>query len=198
MGFTITDLQLPIAFIPAEPMGDGALMRFCEENRDLRVERTSRGEIRVMSPTGSGTGAKNAYITYQLTGWALGVGGGVAFDSNAGFSLPDGSVLSPDASWVDSERWDSLGKEGQSGFAPICPQFVIELRSPTDRLGDLQLKMRQWIANGAQLAWLIDPVEENVSVYRPRGEVEVHQRPTSVQGDGVMAGFELVLARVWD
>jgi Uma2 family endonuclease len=112
--------------------------------------------------------------------------------------LPDGSMLSPDAAWVERSRWEALSDRDQERFVPLCPDFVIELRSPSDNLAELKEKMERWIANGAQLAWLIDPTEETVSVYRPGESSEVHHHPTSVQGNGVMAGFELVMARIWE
>jgi Uma2 family endonuclease len=122
----------------------------------------------------------------------------VAFDSNGGFTLPDGSMRAADAAWVELTRWNALSAQDQARFAPLCPDFVIELRSPSDNLSDLQTKMNQWIANGAQLAWLIDPIDRTVSVYRPGESPEVHHHPSSVQGSGVIAGFELVMTRIWD
>ena len=107
-------------------------------------------------------------------------------------------MLSPDAAWVERSRWEALSHRDQERFVPLCPDFVIELRSPSDNLAELKEKMERWIANGAQLAWLIDPIEETVSVYRPGESPEVHHHPTSVQGTGVMAGFELVMARIWE
>ena len=123
---------------------------------------------------------------------------GITFDSNTGFTLPDGSMRSPDAAWVEACRWDALSEADQARFSPICPDFVIELRSPSDNIVDLEAKMEQWMANGAQLAWLIDPERKLVAVYRPGDQPEVLHHPTSVQGTGVIAGFELVMARIWE
>jgi Uma2 family endonuclease len=179
-------------------MTDDELLRFCAANDGLRVERAANGEILVMTPAGSKTGKKNADVIIDLGMWNRENDRGVVFESNTGFTLPDGSMLSPDAAWVDRRRWEALSDRDQERFAPICPDFVIELRSPSDNLSELQAKMLQWIANGAQLAWLIDPIEQEVSIYRPGESPEVHHHPTSVQGSGVMAGFELVMARIWD
>ena len=111
--------------------------------------------------------------------------------------MPDGSVRAPDAAWISTRRLASLSEEQKTGFPPVCPEFVIELRSPSDKLADLQAKMEMWIANGAEVAWLIDPLEKAVSIYRPGEQPEVLAQPTSVQGTGPIAGFELVLARIW-
>lgn len=196
MQFTIKDLTLPASLIPATPMSDDELLDFCALNDLLRVERSRSGEIMLMSPTGGGTSSRNVEITYQLAAWVRSAGG-VAFDSNAGFSLRDGSMMSPDAAWVSSARWQALSEKDRARFAPLCPEFIIELRSPSDSLPQLEKKMALWIENGAHLAWLIDPESQTVRVYRPGDEVELHQRPTSVQGSGPVAGFELVMERIW-
>ena len=196
MEFVLKDLPLPASLITDVPMSDDQLLEFCAKNDLLRVERTRSGEIKLMSPTGSGTGAANAELNRQLGNWAYD-NGGVAFDSNTGFSLPDGSMMSPDAAWISDPRWSALSARDRSRFAPLCPEFVIELRSPSDSLPQLEQKMALWIENGAQLAWLIDPEAENVKVYRPGAAVEVHEHPTSVQGTGLIATFELLTDRIW-
>jgi Uma2 family endonuclease len=196
MEFVLKDLPLPASLITDVPMSDDELLEFCAKNGLLRVERTRSGEIKLMSPTGSGTGAANAELNRQLGNWAYD-NGGVAFDSNTGFSLPDGSMMSPDAAWISDPRWSALSARDRSRFAPLCPEFVIELRSPSDSLPQREQKMALWIENGAQLAWLIDPEAENVKVYRPGAAVEVHEHPTSVQGTGLIATFKLLSARIW-
>ncbi len=196
MEFVLKDLPLPASLITDVPMSDDELLEFCAKNDLLRVERTRSGEIKLMSPTGSGTGAANAELNRQLGNWAYD-NGGVAFDSNTGFSLPDGSMMSPDAAWISDPRWSALSARDRSRFAPLCPEFVIELRSPSDSLPQLEQKMPLWIENGVQLAWLIDPEAENVKVYRPGAAVEVHEHPTSVQGTGLIATFKLLTARIW-
>jgi Uma2 family endonuclease len=197
MNFALSEMPLPLRFRTEQPMSDEELMRFCAANDDLRVERDANGEILVMTPAGNRTGRMNALIIAALTTWAEGDGRGYAFDSNTGFSLPDGSMRSPDAAWVRRTKWDVLTEEEKERFSHISPEFIIELRSPTDSLGELQAKMVQWIANGVQLGWLIDPENKTVSIYRPGEQPEVLTHPTSVQGNGAMAGFELVMARVW-
>jgi Uma2 family endonuclease len=179
-------------------MTDDELLRFCAANDGLRVERDANGEILVMTPAGSKTGKKNTDVIIDLGIWNRENDRGIAFESNTGFTLPDGSMLSPDAAWVERRRWEALSDRDQERFAPLCPDFVIELRSPSDNLPELKEKMERWIANGAQLAWLIDPIEQQVSIYRPGQSPEVHHHPTSVQGTGVMAGFELLMARIWE
>src|SRR5579875_2589911 len=167
MPFQIQGIELPVRIRPSEPMSDDDLLRFCANNDVLRIEREANGELTVMSPGGSGTGNANARIAFQLMGWAEQDGRGLVFDSNAGFRLPDGSMRAPDAAWVSWERWNALSRQQQRGFAPLCPEFVIELRSPTDRLSLLQAKMQDWMRNGAQLAWLVDPERQVVEVSRP-------------------------------
>jgi Uma2 family endonuclease len=198
MAFSLAELPLPVRLRPQVPMTDDELLRFCAANDGLRVEREANGEILVMTPAGSKTSRMNSRLTRLLDEWTEADGRGVAFDSNGGFTLPDGSMRAADAAWVELTRWNALSAKDQARFAPLCPDFVIELRSPSDNLSDLQTKMNQWIANGAQLAWLIDPIDRTVSVYRPGESPEVHHHPSSVQGSGVIAGFELVMTRIWD
>ena len=198
MNFALREMPLPLRFRPETPMSDEELMRFCAANDALRVERDANGEILVMTPTGSNTGRKNAYLIQVLGTWADADGRGYAFDSNTGFTLPDGSMRSPDAAWIEAARWDALSEADKDRFAPICPDFIIELRSQSDDLAELEAKMERWIANGAKVAWLIDPERQVVAIYRPDDQPEVLHYPTSVQGNGIVAGFELVMARIWD
>jgi Uma2 family endonuclease len=197
MNLAFSDAELPVCLRFDRPMTDEELMRFCAVNDVLRVEREANGEIVVMSPAGFGTGRINSRITRCLDEWAEVDGRGAVTDSNGGYALPDGSVRAPDAAWVSSRRLESLSEEQKTGFPPVCPEFVIELRSPSDNLADLQAKMEIWIANGAEVAWLVDPLEKAVTIYRPGEQPEVLAQPTSVQGTGPIAGFELVLARIW-
>jgi Uma2 family endonuclease len=151
----------------------------------------------VMPPTGSKTGQRNANLTSQIGRWALKNGTGVAFDSSTGFTFPDGAILSPDGSWIRSERWNALTEEEQGGFAPICPDFVVELRSHSDSLSRLQNKMQAYIENGAHLAWLLDPNTLQVYIYRPDHEVEVLKEPEYVSGEPLLSGFFLRLHELW-
>jgi Uma2 family endonuclease len=197
MNFALAEMPLPLRFRPEKPMSDEELMRFCAANDFLRVERDANGEILVMTPAGNNTGRKNTAIISALDAWAVPDGRGYAFDSNTGFTLPDGSMRSPDAAWVQAARWDALSADDKERFSPICPDFVVELCSPSDNLAELETKMERWIANGAQIAWLIDPERQVVAVYRPGDQPEVHHHSTSVQGHGVIAGFELLMDRIW-
>ena len=198
MNFALAEMPLPLRFRPEKPMSDEELMRFCAANDAVRVERDANGEILVMTPAGSKTSKMNLRIGRFLDEWTELDGRGVAFESNGGFTLPDGSMRAADVAWVARTRWEALTDAEQSRYAPLCPDFVIELRSPNDSLSELKTKMEHWIANGAQLGWLIDPENKTVSLYRPGEEPEILAHPTSVQGSGVMAGFELVMARVWE
>jgi Uma2 family endonuclease len=198
MNFALAGMPLPLRFRPETPMNDEELMRFCAANDALRVERDANGEILVMTPAGGKTSRMNSRITRLLDEWAEADGRGVAFDSNGGFTLPDGSMRAADAAWVELKKWESLSARDQERYAPICPDFIIELRSPSDSLPELKEKMGHWLANGAQLAWLIDPEQRTIFIYRSGEQPEILACPTSIQGSGPVAGFELVMARVWD
>jgi Uma2 family endonuclease len=198
MNSALAGMRPPFRFRPETPMSDEDLMCFCAANDIARVEREVNGEILVMSPAGNRTGRRNAAIISALDTWAQKDGHGYVFDSSTGFTLADGSMRSPDAAWVEATRWNALSKADQNRFSPICPDFLIELRSKTDDLAVLEAKMTRWISNGAKLAWLIDPDRQTVAVYRTGEQPEVQHHPTSVQGTGPIAGFELTMARIWD
>jgi Uma2 family endonuclease len=197
MSVTLSEIELPIRVTTEIPMSDEEFMRFCAANEPHRFERDANGEILVMSPTGIlGSGA-GSDVNFELASWARADRGGREFGPTAGFKLADNSVRAADAAWVSWQRLNSLSQAELAGFGPICPEFVIEVRSKTDRLPVLQAKMEQWIANGAELGWLIDPVEKAVTIYRPGQEPDRLYDPSSVQGTGPVVGFELVIARVW-
>jgi Uma2 family endonuclease len=167
-------------------------------NRDLRLERTAAGELIVNPPTGGETGYCNIKISYFLVKWVEEEGGnGIPFDSSTGFRLPNGADRSPDAAWVSRERWESLTPQQRKGFVPLCPDFVVELRSQSDSLPKLQTKMLEYLDNGARLGWLIDPQNRQVEIYRPDRVVEVLENPTELSGEDVLPGFILNLRRVW-
>jgi Uma2 family endonuclease len=197
MGLSLTEIELPLRIRQERPMTDDEFLRFCAANEPTRFEREPNGEILVMTPAGFKTSRMNQRIGRLLDEWAEADGRGVATGSDGGYTLPDGSMRAPDAAWVRLDRVNAMTAEEQEKFAPLCPDFILELRSPSDRLPDLQSKMQQWIANGAEIAWLIDPIEKAVTIYHPGEDPEHLTHPTSVQGTGPIAGFELVLARIW-
>ena len=166
-------------------------------NRDLRLERTATGELIVMPPTGSETGNRNLDISGQLWLWNRQTKLGVAFDSSSGFKLPNGADRSPDASWVKLERWQTLTPKQQEGFAPLCPDFVVELRSKSDNMEPLREKMREYITNGSRLGWLIDRKNQKVEIYRQNQDVEILDHPRTLSGEEVLPGFVLDLTDVW-
>jgi Uma2 family endonuclease len=183
---------------PGLALSPEQFFRLCQLNPDLRFERTARGDIIVMPPTGGKTGARNHRLAVQLGLWADRDGSGVVFDSSTGFTLPNGATRSPDLAWVRRSRLASLTSEQKERFLPLCPDFVVELLSPADSLPMTQEKMVEYCANGAQLGWLIDPGERRVHVYRPGAAVEVLDDPRTVRGDPVLTGFVLDLAPIWE
>lgn len=179
-------------------MTDHELFELCQLNRDWRIERTSEGEIIAMPPTGGRTGRLNFELAGIFWAWVETDGSGVGFDSSTGFILPNRAERSPDLAWVRRTRWDALTEEEKEEFPPLCPDFVIELRSRSDSLTALREKMREYIANGAALGWLIDPIEHRIYVYRPPDEETCLEDPESVCGDPVLAAFVLEPRRLWD
>ena len=172
-------------------------VRLCQENPDLRIELTAQGELVLMPPTSLESGWRNGRLIRRVDAWTEEDGTGIAFDSSTMFTLPNGAKRSPDASWIRRERWDALPVKEREGFGLICPDFVVELRSPTDRLKDLQEKMQEYLVNGARLGWLIDPLEKRVCIYRPGQPVEVLDDPLAVSGDPVLPGFVLQVRELW-
>ncbi|BAZ87130.1 Uma2 family endonuclease [Dolichospermum compactum] len=178
-------------------MTDDQFFKLCQANRDLRFERNANGELIIMPPTGGETGNKNARITQQVMNWTDADGTGIAFDSSTCFKLPNGADRSPDASWIKLERWDALTDEEKQKFPPICPDFVIELLSPSDSLKTTQEKMQEYIDNGVGLGILINRKSRQVEIYRPGKEVEVLDFPATVSGEDVLKGFVLNLGMIW-
>ncbi|MGA1622276.1 MAG: Uma2 family endonuclease [Synechocystis sp.] len=167
-------------------------------NRDLRLERTATGVLIVNPPTGGESGKRNLSIAGQLSSWyEANETLGEAFDSSTGFVLPNGANRSPDASWVAKERWEALTQEQRQGFIPLCPDFVVELRSKTDSLKKLQQKMQEYQENGATLGWLIDPQNQRVEIYRPGQGVEILHNPATLSGESTLPGFTLSLKRIF-
>lgn len=171
--------------------------QLCQANPDFKLERTATGELVVMPPTGGETGKRNLSISGQLWLWNEAAGLGEAFDSSTGFTLPNSADRSPDAAWVDRSRWQSLTPEAREGFVPLCPDFVIELLSPSDRLKPAQAKMREYIENGCRLGWLLNRKQQEVEIYRPDRSPEVLKQPGALSGEGVLPGFSLSLKKFW-
>jgi len=197
MNLALNQLELPIRIRTDRAMTDEELGHFCAENDPLRIERDGNGELIVMSPNWTEGGGREGRVAGYLFIWTLADGQGEFFGSNAGFTLPDGSLRSADAAWISFVKLNSLAPDQRMRYFRVCPEFVIEVRSGTDRLPPLREKMELWIASGAELAWLIDPERRVVEIYRPGEKPEVHEDPTSVQGDGPVRGFELVMGRIW-
>jgi Uma2 family endonuclease len=198
MSFALSEIELPIRLRPDQPMTDAEFLRFCAANEPMRFERDANGEIIVMSPTGTEGGSVELDVAGELRNWALQDGRGKILGPNSGCRLPDGSIRAADAAWVSWPRWNSIDPLERKRYAKLCPEFVLEVRSESDRLTELQEKMQMWIANGVELAWLIDPIEKAVTIYRPIQEPEHLSHPASVQGTGPIAGFDLVMARIWE
>ncbi len=173
------------------------LLELSSLNSDLRLELTAEGELIVMSPTSWESTRRNAQITFQLTAWAIRDGTGYVADSSGGFTLPNNATRSPDGAWVERSRIDALSTKERNKYATLCPDFLIELRSSSDRLSVAQRKMREWIANGARLAWLLDPDTRRVYVYQHGTPVQQLDNPDSVSGDPVLPGFVLDLREIW-
>jgi Uma2 family endonuclease len=178
-------------------MTDAEFLRFCLENPDLRIERNSNLEIIIMSPVTTLSSFHSTEIIRQLSNWSVHDGRGLAFDSSTGFTLPDRSVLSPDASWLMIEKWNALSNEEKDRFAPVCPDFVIEVRSKSDHIDDLLQKMKVWIKNGAAEVWLIDPREATSYTLDASGALERYEGfARKLAGKGMIKGFELDLSRL--
>lgn len=183
---------------PVINLTDDQLFQFCQLNGDWRIEYTAQGELIIMPPTGGETSNRNAEITFQVQSWTRQDQTGVAFDSSCGFKLPNGAIRSPDAAWVRRVRLAVLTREQKQAFLPLCPDFVIELRSPTDSLQALQDKLQEYLDNGAQLGWLIDPLTRRVHVYLPQHQPQVIETPSTVSGDPLLPGFVLDLQQIWE
>ncbi len=182
---------------PTIELTDEQFALICSTNRDLRLERTATGELVIMPPTGGETGKRNSSINAQLWFWNQQHKLGEVFDSSTGFKLPNGATRSPDAAWIKKERWESLTSEQQKKFIPLCPDFVVELRSNSDNLSDLQQKMKEYLANGLVLGWLIDPQNKKVEVYKSNCSVEVISHPVSLSDENTLSGFTLNLKDIF-
>ena len=189
--------MLTLNLRPTIQLTDEAFAQLCRSNPNLRLERTAAGELVAMSPTGSESGHYNVELATDLTLWNRQARLGITFDSSTGFTLPNGAIRSPDAAWIKQSRWDALSPEQKRKFAPICPDFVLELRSPSDDMETLQTKMQEYLSNGLRLGWLIDPDTRTVEIYRPDHPVEILQTPAILSGERVLPGFVLDLSIIW-
>lgn len=172
-------------------------VEICDRNRDLSIELSHHGDLIIMAPTGGTSGWRNSKLTYQLEAWVDESGDGMAFDSSTVFQLPNGAMRGPDAAWIRSEHWEVLTEAERDGFPPLCPDFVIELRSKSDRLKPLQAKMEEYLSNGALLGFLIDPTEQKAHIYRPQVAPEILTKPESLSGDPELPGLSIHLAKLW-
>jgi Uma2 family endonuclease len=187
-------LHLPTS---GDTCSDAEFVRLCELNPEMRFERNSDGSVAVMNPPGMESSGQNHNLAVTLGIWCRQNGEGKSFDSSGQFKLPSGAIRSPDASWILLARWNALPKEDRRGITPIVPDFVVELKSPSDRMSQLRKKMREYIEAGVRLGWLIDPDAKVVEIYRLGAEVEVFKNPTFVSGDPELAGFKMMMAEIW-
>ena len=171
--------------------------QLCQDNQDFQFERTATGELIIMPPTGGNTGKRNVKLITQLDLWNSQTRLGEVFDSNTGFTLPNGADRSPDASWVSRERWEALTPEQQEKFIPLCPDFLVELMSPSDRLEKTRQKMQEYQENGARLGWLINRKQQQIEIYRLNQGVEILDHPNEISGEDVLPGFVLDLTTIW-
>ena len=183
---------------PPIPLTDDQLFEFCQQNSIYQVERDASGDLLVTPPTGFITSVRNSEVTMRLRTWADRDRRGVASGSSAGFFLPNGALRAPDAAWTLRSRLRTIPREQLEKFVPLCPDFVIELKSPSDTLSSLQAKLTEYIDNGARLGWLIDPYRRQVHVYRPARDPEILDNPASVAGDPELTGFTLDLEPLWN
>ena len=181
-------------------LDDHDFFEFCRLNPEWRIERTSAGDLVIMAPTGGLTGSLNFTLTGLFSRWVEEDGTGIGFDSSTGFTLPNGAKRSPDLAWIKRERWEALTEEEREEFPPLCPDFVVELRSRSDTLTSLQAKMEEYLANGARLGWLIDPLDPRhpVYIYRPGVDVEILEAPETLSGDPELPGFVLEMQSIWE
>jgi Uma2 family endonuclease len=187
-------VTIPLVMPPGLRVSERAFGKLCQANPDLRMERTARGVLEVMPPASGDTGRRNGWLTAQVVLWAMDDGSGAAFDSSTGFTLPNRAIRSPDASWILDGRWNALTAEQREvGFAPISPDFVVELRSNSDSKEKLRQKMREYIEQGVRLGWLIDPLDGTVEIYRAGRPVEILEKPATLSGEDVLPGFVLKL-----
>ena len=197
MSIELAGVEPPARVSLHQPVSADEFWRISQENRDVRLERSARGELLIMPPTGFEGGTMEGDVFGELRNWALHDHRGKACGPNTGFTLPDSSIRAADASWVSWAKVNALSSDDRKRFAHVCPEFVIEVRSESDSLTDLREKMQDWLANGCELGWLVDPSRKAVEIYRPGREPEVQEGQSAVYGERPVAGFVLELGRVW-
>jgi Uma2 family endonuclease len=190
-------VSLPIKVPSSLKVTDEQFLQLAKANPDLRLERTAEGALIVMPPTGSEGGSYNAELSADFVMWNRQTRLGKVFDSSTGFKLPNGATRAPDTAWVAQPRWEALHPEQRKGFAPLCPDFVLELASETDDIEDLRAKMQEYLDNGSRLGWLIDPKTQQVEIYRPAQPAEVLLSPEKLSGEDVLPGFVLNLHTIF-
>jgi Uma2 family endonuclease len=183
---------------PHITVSEQLFLELMRENPGVRFERARDGTLIVMPPNGLDGSRQNLQIVWQLENWNRALGGGVVFDSSGGFRLQNGAIRSPDAAWLQKAQWQQLSAEQRCGFAPICPEFVIELLSPTDDLTETRAKLDEFVRSGASLGWLVDPSRRIVEIYRPSRAPEMLENPLTVEGEGALSGFVLGLEPIFD
>ena len=197
MNIELADLELPARLVFTHPVSADEFWRVSQQNPDLRLERSAKGELLIMAPTGLEGGGVEGDVFGELRQWSIEDGRGKAYGATAGVTLPDSSVRAADACWISWTRLNALTAAERKRFAPVTPEFVIEVRSESDSLADLRQKMGEWLANGVELAWLVDPSRKTVEIYRPNRQPEIQEGHTAVYGEGPVGGFVLELARIW-
>ncbi len=197
MPIDLLDLPMPVTLRPAAPLSDEQLLRLSLRNKGWKIERNREGELTFMTPVTGKGGKHEMYVTRIFANWSEEDGSGLAFGSNTGFNLPDGSCLSPDAAWIPLERWNALTPGQQDSFLPFCPDFLMEVRSKSDGRRALEDKMQLWMQNGAKLAWLVDPIDRSVTIYRPGQAPRTLDQPEEVTAEAPVAGFRLPCAPLW-
>lgn len=197
---TLRDVPLPVTIRLARPLSDEELLAFCAANDGLEIESDADGSITVMTPAGSETSRLNQILSARLLIWTEQKGNGIVFGPDLGIRFADRTLRAPDTAWLSNERWKAARGRAKKlkGFLPVCPEFVAELRSPSDRASKVEAKMEFWMTRGAQLGWLIDPERKLAMIYRPEREPETLLKPEFLDGEGRIKGFRLAMQEFWD
>jgi Uma2 family endonuclease len=199
-GLVLREVPLPVTIRLANPLSDEELLAFCEANNGLEIESDADGSITIMTPAGPESSELTQILGAELLVWARRRENGAVFGPDLGIRFPDRVLRAPDVAWVSAARWREYKQQqgAKPGFLPFCPEFVVELRSRTDRASKIEAKMEFWISRGAQLGWLIDPLRKLAMIYRPGREPETLLQPETLNGEGPIAGFALKMQRFWE